>query len=77
MKKMLASLKAICFDGVIFAAEYMDNTVLVFVTCNEIQGGKYIIYYSKCSKILNTFLFLFSNTKYWLSGLDFIKCLVE
>ena len=52
---MLASLKTKCFDGAIFTTEYMDNTVLVFVKCNEIQGGKYIMYYSKCSKILNTF----------------------
>ena len=34
------------------------------------------IYYVKCSKILNPFLFLFSN-KILGSGLEFTKCLSE
>ena len=33
--------------------------------------------YGQCSTILNRFLFLFSNKKCCLSGLEFIKCLSE
>ena len=68
----------------LFSVYSCQNATLLEITCHSsnekltaivVNGGKRVDY-GKCSKILNTFLFLFSN-KTLVLGLEFIKCLSE
>ena len=47
----------------------------MYIVVVQKDGTKLLGNYSKCSKILNTFLFLF--LEFWCSGLELKKCLFE